>query len=236
VATTGEAATVRFRWPVTVSSYARLVDQRSNEGFRPSTRLRAALVADLVMNDVDERGDVWLSEPLREEHEWTEHFGRQLGITWMYGDGGVHDTLMLILPEVDRLIRTWPPTRDLKVCRELAHEATKHLSAVELVGTLLAGPSSWRQAKVESGCRVDRLRNHLQPMLEKLLAAELHRVLDQWERWDIRELKSRRREALETARTRNEAEAAQPRTPYRRPTGRDRLDRLEPPYQPPGRT
>ncbi len=93
---------------------------------RISRRLKDALIADLVLGDLDETGDHWMDEPLPDEWVWTRHLGRQLGIETAYNPGGIHETLLLILPEVDRLIRTWPPVHDIKTCQALAHEATKH--------------------------------------------------------------------------------------------------------------
>lgn len=211
----------------------------SSEGLRISRRLKDALVADLVMEDLGEQGDRWLVLPLRDEHEWTEHFARQLGMQATYESGGIHDTLLVIIGQVDEVIRTWPPRQDIRVCRELTHEATKHLTPIELLATLLAGPPNWRRMKIETGCTVERLASHLQPMLEKLLAAELKRVLGQWVQWDVPKLRERRKEALnaaQSARAKPEPEAAGPRIPYKRPSGRERTDRLKPLYQPPGRT
>lgn len=206
---------------------------------RISLRLKNALVADLVVEDVGEEGDHWLVQPLRDEHEWTEHLARQLGMQTTDGPGGIHDTLLMIIGQVDELVRSWPPRHDIKVCAHLAHEATKHLTPIELFATLLAGPTHWRRLKIEAGCAVERLDSHMQPMLEKALAADLNRVLSKWVEWDIRDLQQRRKEALEaakTARLKAEVEAAGPRIRYKRPTGRDRADRLKPLYQPPGRT
>ena len=206
---------------------------------RISPRLRNALVADLVVEDLSDEGDELLLRPLHDPMEWTEHFGRQLGMHTTYGTGGVHDTLLLILREVEDLIRAWPIRHDVGLCRALAHEATKHLGPLELYATLLAGPARWRNAKIEPGCKIDRLPGRLQPILEKALAAELNRVLAKWDQWDIRKLRERRSAAIQEAKAaqaRAGAEAAGPRVPYQRPTGRDRIDRLTPPYQPPGRT
>ncbi len=121
----------------------------------------------------------------------------------------IHDTLVLVLQDVDHLLREgWPPRHDLGVCKEIAHEATKHLSPTELVATLLSGPVSWRRSKVEGGCRVDRLAAQMQPLLEKALATDLHRVLAKWVEWDIRQLRDRRQKAIEAAEAAARAEAA----------------------------
>ncbi len=210
-----------------------------NERLRISGRLKNALVADLVMNDLGEEADHWLVGPLRDEHEWTEHFSRQLGMDINYGQAGLHETLLLIILEIDELIRSWPPRHDIRVCRALAHEATKHLTPIELHATLLAGPHRWRRLKVEAGCTIEGLATHMQPILEKELAAELNRVLSKWVEWDIPKLHERRKGALkatEAVEAGAEPDAARPRAKYQRPTGRERTDRLAPLYQPPGRT
>jgi hypothetical protein len=213
---------------------------RVNERSRISPRLKNALVADLAMENLDADGDRWLVEPLRDEREWTEHLGRQLGMRTTYGPGGIHETLLVLLHELDELIRTWPPRHDAGVCRELAHEATKHLSPTELLDTLLAGPPQWRRSKVEAGCRVDHLANHMQPLLEKALAADLNRVLAKWVEWDIRKLRERRQKALADAEAAARAKAAATapvkRVRYQRPSGKDLTELIRPPFQPPSRT
>jgi hypothetical protein len=92
---------------------------------------------------------------------------------------------------------------------------------------------------IDTGCKIEKLGAHMLPLLERSLAAELTRMLGQWVKWDIRELAKRRKEAVK-ARERAEAEAdadARPsRASYERPTGRDRWDRTQPQYRPPGRT
>lgn len=209
-----------------------------NEQKRISPRLKHALVADLVLEDLADDGARWLVEPLRDEWEWTEHFARQLGVRTTDGPSGVHESLLMIIREIDEMIHVWPPRHDIAVCRELAHEATKHLSPIELYATLLAGPPQWRRAKIEAGCKVEGLAGHMQPILEKALAAELNRVLGKWVEWDIRKLRERRKEVVEAneAAAREKANAARPSVPRRRPTDRDRGDRLTTLYQPPGRT
>lgn len=209
------------------------------EELRISPRLKNALVADLVIGDLGPRGDRWLTEPLRDADQWTEHLGRQLGMTTTYGPGGIHDTLLVIVLQLDALVRTWPPQHDLAVCRQLAHEATKHLSPTEFVATLLAGPLSWRRSKLEKGCRIDGLSAQLQPLLEKEVATDLHRVLAQWVEWDIRKLRDRRQRALDAQaadRTPSASDAPTRRVRYQPPTGRDLIDLITPRYQPPGRT
>ncbi len=213
----------------------------ATDGPRISGRLKNALVADLVMEDLGPEGDHWLVEPLGDEFEWTEHLARQLGMERTWGPGGIHDTLMVVLDQVDHLLReAWPPRHDLGVCKEIAHEATKHVSPTALLATLLSGPVSWRRAKVEGGCRVDRLGTQLQPLLEKALATDLHRVLEKWVEWDIRQLRERRQRALDAAKAaQREEQAAKPGSPrvrYQRPTGKDRDELLRPRYRPPGRT
>ena len=199
------------------------------------------LVADLVMEDLGPEGDHWLVDPLRDEWDWSDHLARQLGMKTTDGPGGIRDTLLVALLEIDELLKeAWPPRHDLRVCKDIAHEATKHLSLTELVATLMAGPLTWRRSKIEAGCRVDRLSAQLQPLLQKALATELNRVLAKWVEWDIRKLRDRRQKALDEAKAaaRAQAIATAPtrRVRYQRPTGRDLDDLLRPRYQPPGRT
>jgi len=210
---------------------------RSDE--RITRRLRDALVADLVVRELDEEGEYWLTAKL-EPRDWTRHLARQLGIAGTDGPGGIHDTLLVIVREVDRLIGRLRPTDELEeVCKELAHEATKNLQPLEVYATLLAGPSRWRQKKIEAGCRVASLSGQLRPILERELANELRRVLGEWAKLDFRKLGEQREEAIKAARANAGAGAkATASTSPRQPqTARDRADRLKMrPFQPPGRT
>ena len=210
-----------------------------SEELRISPRLRNALVADRVVEDLGPGGDRWLTDPMRDPEMWTEHLGRQLGLRSTYGPGGIHDTLLVVVSQLDALLRTWPPQHDLAVCKQIAHEATKHLSPTELVATLLAGPDQWRRMKIETGCRVDGLSAQLKPLLTKAMATDLNRVLSRWVEWDIRKLRDRRQKAL-AAQTADRVPSA-PEEPTRRvrnqrPTGRELTDLITPRYQPPGRT
>lgn len=205
-----------------------------------SPLLRLALVADLAM-DVSTEGDGWLEERTDDDYDWTRHFGRQLGFrSSAWNEPHLRETLLFLVRQVDDLLRgPWPPTYDHQTCDALADGATKHLSPVDLYATLLAGPPQWGQAKIDEVCRVNRLSQHLQPILRKGLATAIKVALDRWLAWDIRKLRQRRREALDAKRAteaEEQAELRPPRVPYQRPTGRDRADRIRPLFQPPGRT
>lgn len=207
------------------------------EPHRISGRLKNALVADLVMKDpTSTDGDYWLAKPLRDEQEWTEHLGRQLGMSGTYGPGDIHSTLMVIVRELNEVVSRWPlPHEDQQACRALASAATKFLSPLEVYATLLVGPASWRNGHIE-GCRVERLHSHMQPLLEKGITAELTRMLRQWTDWNIRDLADRRREAINAAET-EKARLWQtgPRVPHQRQPGGDPDKRRDGYFQPPGR-
>src|SRR6266511_284978 len=116
-----------------------------HEAPRLSPRLRNALVADLVEKAVPDEVDRWLLARLP-EHEWVEHLARQLGFRTTDGPGGIHDTLMLCIPELDRMLREWPLPSDGKASYALARAATKSLTSLESYATLLVGPGKWRRA------------------------------------------------------------------------------------------
>ena len=61
---------------------------RTDGAFRASPRLKNALVADLVFENLDQSGDHYLTDPLNDEYDWTEHFGRQLGLVRTWGTEG----------------------------------------------------------------------------------------------------------------------------------------------------
>ena len=210
------------------------------EAWRPSGIMRNDLVADLAMEDLGPAGDRWLTEPLRSPIEWSENFGRQLGVSDVYS-WDIDMTLRFLIEQVEGLIFPWPPPSDEGTCKHLAHEATKNLSPMERYGMLRAGPGRWESAKVE-GCRVGGINSELQRVLEAALARELRRVLDQWVDWDIRKLKDRRdaaikaREEERIAEEVQAAEAARKAAPPRKPFVRHPDDLKGMGYIPPGRT
>ena len=107
---------------------------------------------------------------------------------------------------------------------------------MELYGTLLAGPPSWRNAKLPVDCKIDGLANRMQIMLERLLAAELSRVLAKWIEWDIPRLRRHHAEAVQKTKAVQATQTATDRVPPVWLTGRDRLDRTTPLFVPRGRT
>src|SRR5574341_628263 len=104
---------------------------------RLSPRLRNALIADLLENADPADGDRLLLESRWDERTATDHLGRQLGFRTPCNTD-LHDTLVVILPEIDRMLREWPLPRDGKACGELAAVATKSLRPVETYAALLA--------------------------------------------------------------------------------------------------
>ena len=208
---------------------------RTDGAFRASPRLKNALVADLVFENLDQSGDHYLTDPLNDEYDWTEHFGRQLGLVRTWGDGGIHDTLIFILQQVDDLLRTWPPPQSPEDCRPLIEAATRSLTPIEVWDTLLAGPAKWRKGKIPEGT-VERLPERLRPVLDRELAASLSQVLTTWVEWDIRKLRERRQEAMKAAEDKARAEARAAAPPRRRPTRKEIEDNRVVPFDPPGRT
>jgi hypothetical protein len=189
---------------------------------KPVSRLlKNALVADLVMEATSQECDYLLTEPQNDDREWTNNLGRQLEMDThgkMWEVGGVHATLSFLVRMIDTdLMSPWRPPHELVLCQELAHEATKHLGGFEMYATLLAGPTRWRRAgKIRAGCPVENLPIQLQPILKNALGSQLHGVLGNWQRWDIRKLRERRQAAIDAAaqtRAAAEAEAARERAP-----------------------
>jgi len=203
-------------------------------GYRASPRLKNALVADLVFGDLDESGDHWLTDPLGGEYEWTEHFGRQLGLRGSDGAEGIHDTLLFLLQQIDELLGAWPPPQTPEDYRPLVEGATRPLTPIEVYGMLLAGPPKWRQGKIPE-CSIVQLPERLRLILDREVASAVSHVVTSWVEWDIRKLRERRQEALRVAqeKVRAEARAAAPR---KRPTRKEIEDNRVAPFQPPGRT
>ncbi len=209
----------------------RLVDERQPI----SRRLKDALVADLALVDLGADGDFWINNRLRDAEDWTFHLGRQLGLR-PTEHGGTHETLLIVVWQLDEALRQWPPSHDISACKLIARDATKDLSSVEILATLAAGPATWRDLAIS--CKVKNFAREMQPHLEKSLATELHRLLTRWVEWDIRRLREHRRVALDLAAKPVQEPAKQPETRQRfqRPSGRDQINRLTPRFQPPGRT
>lgn len=207
-----------------------------------SGRLKNAVVADRVMDPNEDDPGYWLTRT-QDGYASTGHFARQLGFV---EEGryltGLHDTLGMILEEIDGWLRTWPPPSDANACRPIVHEATKHLRPRERYDMLMWGPSRWRQHAITT-CKVERLDQQFQDILERALAGEVSSVLERWIRWDIPQLAARRRELMAAAaqeRERAEREAnfgtRPPPSRYTRPTDPDRAKRISQDFTPRGRT
>ena len=205
--------------------------------------LKNALVADFVFGDAQDLDERWLTEPNNDEHGWTGHLGRQIGIPYTYR-GDAHYTLLLIVRELDDLLRRWPPPTDNATYQLLANAATKSLTPIQLYETLLAGPKRWRQGgKLAGGTTVESLPAQLQAILERMLTSELVQMMERWVAWDVRKLREKRNELIEAEKA-TEAErraaiavaSAVAKPPRRRITAKDRDDNPRPNYRPPPRT
>lgn len=156
--------------------------------YTASGRMKNALVADLVKEAGTDK--LRVDRLLRQRmgpHEWTENLARQLGVTDEDDAWTLHDTLMVLVPELDRLLKNWPLPESHETCTLWARSATRSLGPVELVATLEAGPPSWRHGSIE-GCRLDNLAAHLQPALERGLATSLASLLGRWNEWEVHKL------------------------------------------------
>ena len=234
------------------SSYPRSV-YYEREPVRIGGRLKNALMADLVVDaDLDEGDRLLLKGVGNSEHDWTDHLGRQLGLETRYyreaGIAGIHDTLMVLIPELDRMLQQWPPATDNGACSVLARAATQGLSDLEVYATLLAGSTAWRHSTVGADCRVENLASHLRTTIERALAADLSQMLQRWVAWDVLRLRDRgqhaklqadtaeaERKVKQRERARHAAEAAPKRTRIPPPPDISSAKRLAGYYQPPGR-
>lgn len=207
---------------------------------RISPRLQHALVADLVVGDLSPEADALLIRPLRDEWDWTSHLGRQLGMAPIRDDRcGIHETLLFIVRELAVEVNNWPVRHDEGTCRVLARAATKDLGAVEVYSTLLAGPSQWRKARLDTPSTVENLNRHLQPLLENALTTSLASMLKRWVEWDVPKLGKRRKAAIEAQQKAEAEEAAKANSQAAsrgKPSPRDRKERLDGYFTPPGRT
>jgi hypothetical protein len=209
----------------------------SDETLRISPRLRDALVADLMEEADEEVADWLLSERRRnDEHECTEDLARQLGFRQTYGPV-VHDVLMFMLPELDRLLRQWPLPQDNKECAFIVKHATSALRPGETLSLLIAGPPSWSRGPLPEGATYASLPRHCESVAVKGLTASLRGVLDRWDTWNVPALHVQWNEA----RFRKRAQSTAPTPPVseaeraQRRADRNRFNRTAG-WVPPGRT
>ncbi len=160
---------------------------------RLSPRLRNALVADLIQDADPAEGDRLILAKW-DEHEATDHLARQLGFRVLC-DGDLHDTLAVLLPEIDRLLRQWPLPKDGKACSALVKVATKSLAPIEVYAALLSGPSTWRRQTLRADCTVSGLEKQLLMILQRGLSSRLNEMFGRWDAWDVRQLRDRWEEA-----------------------------------------
>lgn len=208
----------------------------SADSHRFSPRLRDALISDLVMDDLTVYGDRWFEIKMHRQHDLTGHLGRQLGIAVV--DDEVHETLIWLMPEIDKLLASWPPPADLRVYTELAHQSVKNLRPIQVYGMLLAGPGHWRKGSFDAVIGWGSLQQHLQRMLERALASQLAQVVGRWREQDIRKLREKRKEAIADAAAAKESSDDKPAADARRRVSLRELADYprERPYVPPGRT
>jgi len=210
---------------------------------RISSRLRNALVADLVESEQDVSEVDRLLTQRMDEGDWTDHLARQLGFRSTHGVANVHDTLMVLIPELDRLLRTWPLPVDGKAVATLAREATKSLTPLEAYATLLVGPGAWHSS-LRLACSFEGLGGHFREAIERGLRSTLSDLLRRWNRWDIPRMRERWQEARrrqegrdDEERATDRARSAERRRARLQETKEDRERfRAAASYQPPGRT
>jgi hypothetical protein len=152
-------------------------------------RLRNALVADLVMACEDrEEGNRHLRWSSNDQHEWTRHLARQLGMRANYVRADDHDTLMVVVAELERILRTPALLRSHSEPDTIAQTATKHINADQAERMLVAGPTSWRQAAAEAP------PGRIREVAERSLASALTGLFGRWSGWDVVGLGERWRE------------------------------------------
>jgi len=163
----------------------------SDEPLRISPRLRDALVADL-MEEADEEERDWLlsDKRRRDEHECTEDLARQLGFQRTY-DPVVHDLLLFVLPELERLLNQWPLPEDNKECAFIVKHATSGLGVGSTYVAVLSGPPAWSKGRLPDEATIGALPNHLESVLRKGLTSALRSVLDRWTQWNVPRLHHR---------------------------------------------
>ena len=214
-----------------------------HEPLRISSRLKDALIADQVRDDTYDPDYVLRTGAGNDPVDWTEHLARQLGLSTRYhehGVAGLHDTLLVVLPELEDRLRRWPLVVEARDLQPVAESATSGLTPVEVYATMLAGSKVWRSQVIGADVRIDKLASQLRIILNRTLASSLAALLCRWAEWDIRTIREQRAAAKlrqDTAR----AEAAAADRALRgvlastKPEPRRRIPPPPPMFEPPGR-
>lgn len=218
-----------------------------SEPLRISGRLKDALIADLVRDPGYEADDIVRRGAGNDPFDWTDHLARQLGLSTRHRDerfAGLHDTLLVVLPELDELLRRWPPEVDARALQPVTESATRGLTEVEVYATMLAGSKAWKNTTIGADVHLDKLAGHLRTILVRTLAASLSDLLRRWNEWDVRSIReqradAQRREQDEGAKSAAEAQPVREAEASR--PSRPKSKRIPPPpgyysgqFQPPG--
>ncbi|MGQ0434233.1 MAG: hypothetical protein ACT452_17745 [Microthrixaceae bacterium] len=217
------------------------------EPLRISGRLKDALIADLVRDPEYDADGILRRGAGNDPFDWTDHLARQLGLSTRYRDerfAGLHDTLLVVLPELDELLSRWPPEADARALQPITESATRGLTEVEVYATMLAGSKAWRNTPIGADVQLDKLAGHLRAILVRTLAASLSDLLRRWNEWDVRSIREQRAEALrreQEERAEATAEARAMREAEAKRPSRPKSKRIPPPpgyhsgqFQPPG--
>ncbi len=217
-----------------------------SEPLRISGRLKDALIADKVRDPDYDADKVLRNGAGNDPFDWTDHLARQLGLSTRYYDdtrfAGLHDTLMVVLPELDDLVRRWPPLADARALLPVAESSTSGLTDVEVYATMLSGSKAWRSTTVGADVHLDKLADQLRGIINRSLAASLADLLRRWTDWDIRTIREQRQEAqLREETERAEAEAGRRALREMTAKAKPSKKRIPPPpgyyggqFQPPG--
>lgn len=166
------------------------------EPLRIGGRLKNALIADLfhAEEDLEERDRLLIHGATNDDYVWTSHLGRQLGMRHTHGEG-VHETLLVLLREIEALMTAGPVNADAHACGVLAALAVKDLDPDEVEAMLFAGGPTWMGQHIS--CRLDRLQDELKRVLCKVVASGLGGMLQRWADWDLRQMWKLREEAVD---------------------------------------
>lgn len=166
------------------------------EPLRIGGRMKNALIADLVheADDIEEADHYLLEGVSNDEYVWTEHLGRQIGMRHTNGYG-VHDTLMVLLRQLNEWVNDVPIGADARACSSLAEMAIKHINPSEVEEMLFSGGPNWLSQQIGDGVRLDRLPQEYKRLLTKAVTSGLGGMLQRWDSWKIHRMSDLWREA-----------------------------------------
>ena len=161
------------------------------------------------------------SRVLKTLHDGAYDLARQLGIDG-YGEvarvADMAGTLGYVISALDEVLRRkWPPSNEPDEYAVIADAATKSLTPLQVLATVLSAPDWTRKVSVNT--TVNHLPDRLKSLLAKGLASKLSALVMRWAGWDVPHLHEHVDEEIQS-RLAKQAQVQQAARPIPPPPGR----------------